>query len=28
MAPGVLRKIFDFNTGKQQNLPPDFQSMQ
>jgi len=26
MAPGVLRKIFDFNTGKQQNLPPDFQS--
>jgi len=28
MAPGVLRKIFDFNTGKQQSLPPDFQSMQ
>ncbi len=28
MAPGVLRKIFDFNTGKQQSLPPDFQSIQ
>lgn len=28
MAPGVLRKIFDFNTGRQQSLPPDFQSMQ
>ncbi|MBY0381986.1 MAG: DUF3971 domain-containing protein [Xanthobacteraceae bacterium] len=28
MAPGVLRKIFDFNTGKQQNLPPDFPSAQ
>jgi hypothetical protein len=24
MAPGVLRKIFDFNTGKQNN-PVDFQ---
>jgi hypothetical protein len=28
MAPGVLRKIFDFGTGRQQNNPPDFQTMQ